>query len=92
MIWRLSARLTLAAAIALVALAAAAWGAFPQDPPNDYDPDCGDYPFYSFIPGCTPNASDPENASGMSIDKAWKQFTAGNSRTLIAYMEAGISR
>ncbi len=79
------------AAIALLALAGAARAAFPQDPPNDYDADCGDYPFFSYIPGCTPNASDPENAAGMSIDKAWKAYTAGNGRTVIAYVEAGIN-
>jgi hypothetical protein len=46
---------------------------------------------YSFMPRCAPGASDPEQASGMSVDHAWKRFTTGRSDTVIAYVEAGIN-
>jgi hypothetical protein len=51
---------------------------------------------YAFMPQCTPAATDPYNApdppaAGMSIDSAWKDFTAGNAQTVIAYVEAGIN-
>jgi hypothetical protein len=88
-------------------LAAGAWGAFPKDAPNDpdYAPSeqggqetCGqragdseEHYLYSFIPKCTPNASDPEGAAGMSLDKAWRQFTPGDGHTVIAYIEGGIN-
>jgi hypothetical protein len=94
------ARLPIALALVL-ALAAPALAAFPDDPPNDpryYDetsPTCIDgvqYEAFSFIPPCTDaTASDPEGAAGMSIDKAWKDFTTGNPETVIAYVEAGIN-
>src|SRR4051812_24299606 len=89
------------------ALAAASLAAFPQDPPNDpnYDPaeqggqatcahtagDDEQHYLYSFIPQCTPNAKDPENAAGMSVDRAWKNFTTGDGHTVIAYIEGGIN-
>jgi hypothetical protein len=91
MSWHRSLRLTLIAATMLLAAAGAARASKITSPPNDYDPSCGDYPFYSYIPACTPNASDPEGAAGMSIDKAWKRFTAGNGHTVIAYVEAAIN-
>ena len=46
---------------------------------------------YSFIPQCTPGAKDPENASGMSVDTAWRDYTTGSPDTVIAYVEAGIN-
>jgi hypothetical protein len=58
---------------------------------------------FAFMPQCTepppnglgvPGATDPYGqypAAGMSVDKAWKEFTAGNSKTVIAYIEAGIN-
>ncbi len=46
---------------------------------------------YSFIPRCTPLAKDPEGASGMSVDKAWRDYTTGSPSTVIAYVEAGIN-
>jgi hypothetical protein len=89
------------------ALAAAALAAFPQDPPNDpnYDPaeqggiatcaqkagDDEQHYLYSFIPRCTPNAHDSENSAGMSVDRAWKDFTTGDGHTVIAYIEGGIN-
>ena len=87
--------------------AAGAFAAFPQDPPNDpaYAPSekggletCGQragddeqHYLYSFIPKCTPNVTDPEEAAGMSLDKAWKRFTPGDGHTVIAYIEGGIN-
>ncbi len=46
---------------------------------------------YSFMPRCAPNARDPENASGMSVDAAWARFTRGTPDVLIAYVEGGIN-
>ena len=43
------------------------------------------------MPQCTPLASDAENAAGMSVDTAWKDFTTGDPSTVIAYVEAGIN-
>lgn len=84
---------------------AAAYGAFPEDPPNDpkYAPaeapgltTCAEksvndeqHYLYSFIPRCS-GATDPENASGMSVDKAWK-LSPGRPDTVIAYVEGGIN-
>ena len=65
--------------LAVLALAAPALAAFPADRPNDpkyaqENPECIDgmqYELFASIPGCTPGASDPEDASGMSVEKAW---------------------
>jgi hypothetical protein len=46
---------------------------------------------FSFMPKCAPAAKDPENASGMSVDKAWAQFSAGRPDVKMAYVEAGIN-
>ncbi len=46
---------------------------------------------YSFIPKCAPAARDPENASGMSVDRAWAQFSAGRPDVRMAYVEAGVN-
>jgi hypothetical protein len=46
---------------------------------------------YSFMPQCTPGATDPEKASGMSVDAAWRDYTTGSPDTVIAYVEAGIN-
>ncbi|HEX6488088.1 MAG TPA: hypothetical protein VF137_04315 [Candidatus Dormibacteraeota bacterium] len=86
-------------------LALPASAAYPQDPPNDpgyasaeNDPTCAQhyvgseqYYLYSSMPRCAPLASDPENASGMSVDKAWAQYSTGNPHTVIAYVEGGIN-
>jgi hypothetical protein len=45
----------------------------------------------SYIPKCTPLARDPEGAAGMSVDKAWANFTAGRADELFAYIEGGIN-
>ena len=102
--WRRVAALGVALA---GALAGSALAAFPQDPPNDpaYDPaeqggqatclqksgDAEQHYLYSFIPQCTPAAQDAEGAAGMSVDKAWRDFTAGDGHTVIAYIEGGIN-
>src|SRR3954451_8289167 len=91
----------------VLALGGTAWAIFPGTAPNDpeYAPaeqggqatclqragDDEQHYLYSFMPQCTPNARDPENAAGMSLDKAWRQFTPGNGRTVIAYIEGGIN-
>lgn len=55
---------------------------------------------YDFMPKCSqppptgigvPGATDPENASGMSVNAAWRDFTVGNGKTVIAYVEGGIN-
>jgi hypothetical protein len=98
------------AAVALavfLAIAGAAWAAFPQDPPNDPDfapaesggpstcssksADDQQHYLFSKIPMCTPNAQDPEGSAGMFVDRAWRNFTTGDPGTLIAYIEGGIN-
>jgi hypothetical protein len=97
----------LAVAAALLLVAGAAWAAFPQDPPNDpgYAPAEGtpdkcltksadeqEHYLFSFMPQCTQlTATDPENAAGMSVDSAWRDFTTGRGDTVIAYIEGGIN-
>jgi hypothetical protein len=86
--------------------AGVALAAFPQDPPNDpeYAPaessptdcltksaDAQQHYLFSFMPQCTPAATDPEGAAGMSVDTAWKDFTTGDPSTVIAYVEGGIN-
>ena len=87
------------ALLALLCAAGTAGAAFPQDPPNDpgYDgdgPNCIDekqYELFDSLPSCAPGATDPEEASGMSVNRAWREFTTGNPETVIAYVEAGIN-
>ncbi|MBV9212575.1 MAG: VCBS repeat-containing protein [Actinobacteria bacterium] len=88
-----------AVAAATIAPAALAWNGKgqPNDPnyaPAESDPlskciNDEQWPWFSFMPKCTPLAKDPEGASGMSIDKAWSQFTAGRPDVRIAYIEGG---
>ena len=78
----------------------------PDDP--DYQPVESGYPsscssqsvndeqlyFYGFMPRCAPQATDPENASGMSVSTAWQNFGSlaiGAPSVVIAYIEAGIN-
>jgi Subtilase family/RTX calcium-binding nonapeptide repeat (4 copies) len=100
-------RLCVATLACLGAVGGTALAAFPQDPPDDpeYDraepaenPTCSEesvnseqHYLYDFMPACAPNATDPEDASGMSVNKAWQDFTTGNGRTVIAYIEGGIN-
>jgi subtilase family protein len=54
---------------------------------------------YGFMPMCAPGADDPESAGGMSLGlspsgegrSAWKRFSAGSPKTVIAYVEGGIN-
>jgi hypothetical protein len=46
---------------------------------------------YSFMPSTAPLATDPENASGMSVDAAWAKFGAGRDDVTVAYMEGGVN-
>jgi len=99
--------LTAVAAALFLAAGSSALAAFPDDPPNDpsYDPaeqggpgTCAStsaikqqYYLYSFIPQCTPNATDAEDSSGGFVDAAWRDFTTGDDGTLIAYIEGGVN-
>ena len=85
----------------LLLVAATALAAFPQDPPDDDgyggnnpSPSCIDdkqYELFDFLPSCAPAATDPEGASGLSVNRAWRDFTTGNPETVVAYVEAGIN-
>ena len=90
----------------LLIAAGTAFAAFPADPPNDPDyasaeggpadcltksADAEQHELYDFMPQCTKLATDPEGASGMSVNKAWRDFTAGSGATTIAYVEGGIN-
>src|SRR5689334_14320469 len=96
-------RCAIAAACALAVLgsfAGPALAAFPQDPPND--PGYGaegsllaencisgqQYELFDFIPSCAPLARDPEGASGMSVNRVWREYTTGDPDVVIAYVEA----
>ncbi|MGI8335801.1 FG-GAP-like repeat-containing protein [Actinomadura scrupuli] len=94
----------MAAFLVMCGPVAAARAGFPQGPPNDpsYAPaeapgECRNVPdgeqhnLYSFMPRCTPGARDPENASGMSVDTAWRDYTTGSPDVVIAYVEGGIN-
>ncbi len=73
-----------------------------QGEPNDpgYDPaehnpalciHSEEWFLFSFIPKCTPFATDPTGAAGMSVDQAWSQFTPGRADEVFAYVEGGIN-
>ncbi len=91
------------ALLGAVLAAPPALAAFPQDPPNDPDyaraeKNCAaesvndeQHYLYSFRSACAPLATAPENAAGMSVDTAWRTFTAGRPDVTIAYVEAGIN-
>jgi hypothetical protein len=93
-------RLSLAA-LALAALVAPpARAAFPATPPNDPNyapgPLCtpklsGEWWLFSTIPSQCSQAKDPENAAGMSVDSAWRDFSVGDPGTVIAYVEGGVN-
>jgi hypothetical protein len=46
---------------------------------------------FDCIPQSAPVATDPENASGMSVNKAWAAFGMGRSDVLVAYIEGGVN-
>ena len=92
------------ALVLAVAGAPPAQAIFPKDGPNDpgYAP-CEANPspqcpatneqtyLYGFMPKAAPLATDPEGAAGMSVDRAWKDYSTGRADTLIAYIEGGIN-
>jgi hypothetical protein len=110
-----SVRLGAAVLLCVAGVAGTAMGAFPKSAPNDpqYAPAEQGGPatcaqksvneeetyLYEFMPMCSPGASDPEDASGMSLGpspsgqgkSAWKNFSAGSPNTVIAYVEGGIN-
>ena len=93
--------LSLAVALMLASIAGADSGWDGQTPPNDpnYAPaesnpagsciNSEQWYMYSFIPECTPRATDPQHSSGMFIDQAWRQFTTGRPDVTVAYIEGG---
>ena len=47
---------------------------------------------YSCLPSDAPLASDPEGASGMSVDRVWNELaTRGRDDVIVAYMEGGVN-
>ncbi|MFN2594112.1 MAG: S8 family serine peptidase, partial [Actinomycetota bacterium] len=76
---------------------------FPQKAPNDPEYDIAErdpqqhtfdeeqWYLYSFIPKSAPAATDPEGAAGMSIDRAWKKYSTGTPKTVVAYIEGGVN-
>ncbi len=71
-------------------MATAAFAAFPQSAPND--PDYGNQTYlFDHLPAASPLATDPENSSGMWVDRAWRDYTTGRADTVIAYVEGGIN-
>ncbi|MDQ3877613.1 MAG: FG-GAP-like repeat-containing protein [Actinomycetota bacterium] len=76
---------------------------FPEKPPNDPEYDIAEqdpqqhtfddeqWYLYSFMPKSAPLASDPEGAAGMSIDRAWRKYSIGTPKTVVAYIEGGVN-
>ena len=46
---------------------------------------------YDCIPQSAPVATDPEGASGMSVNKAWASFGMGRSDVIVTYIEGGVN-
>lgn len=47
---------------------------------------------YSCLPSDAPLATDPENASGMSVDRVWNELgNRGRDDVVVAYMEGGVN-
>jgi len=102
---RLLAALCLVAPLAAPAPAAAQSGtcnlpAYPNDP--DYAPaERGDrtktwneeqWYLYSCLPSDAPAATDPEGASGMSVERVWNELgDRGRDDVIVAYMEGGVN-
>lgn len=100
---RVMSRALLAALLLCVlpATAPAAWNG--ERAPNDPEYDLAEerpnsetftdehWWLYSFIPKTAPFAKDPERASGISADAAWKRFGAGRPDVRVAYLEGGVN-
>jgi len=72
----------------------------PNDPdyaPGERSPVVGgtfnaeQWPLFDCIPQSTPAARDPENAAGMSVNRAWQAYGRGNRGVTVAYMEGGVN-
>src|SRR5947207_6698396 len=82
--------IALIVAMSSQAVAASHW---PQTAPNDpsyapaernpvgYAPSDEQTYLYSFLPKSAPLATDPEGAAGMSVDRAWRDYTIGRADT-----------
>jgi hypothetical protein len=46
---------------------------------------------FDCIPQSAPAATDPEEAAGMSVNRAWRQFGRGSKDVVVAYMEGGVN-
>jgi hypothetical protein len=47
---------------------------------------------YSCLPSDAPGATDPEGASGMSVDRVWNELgDRGRDEVIVAYMEGGVN-
>ncbi|HEY8740218.1 MAG TPA: S8 family serine peptidase [Candidatus Dormibacteraeota bacterium] len=46
---------------------------------------------YGCMPQGAPLSTNPENASGMNVDKAWAQYSKGSDQVVVAYMEGGVN-
>jgi len=46
---------------------------------------------FDCIPQSAPLATDPEEAAGMSVNRAWRQFGRGSQDVVVAYMEGGVN-
>jgi hypothetical protein len=88
------------AVAAPVAVAAGEWNG--RGEPNDPGYDAAEHNpalcihseewfLFSFIPRCTPFATDPAGAAGISADRAWARFTPGRPDEVFAYVEGGVN-
>jgi hypothetical protein len=74
-------------------------GAYPNDP--GYSPaengvagktwNDEQWYLYSCMPQGAPLATDPQNVAGMSVDRAWAQYSKGSDQVVVAYMEGGVN-
>jgi hypothetical protein len=46
---------------------------------------------FDCIPQSAPLATDPEEAAGMSVNRAWREFGRGSKDVVVAYMEGGVN-
>ena len=74
-------------------------GAYPNDPnysPAENNPVTATWNeeqwyLYGCMPQGAPLTTDPQNASGMSVDKAWAGYSKGSDQVVVAYMEGGVN-
>jgi hypothetical protein len=62
-----------------------------RDPASGATFNAEQFQLYDCMPQSAPVATDPENASGMSVNKAWASFGNGRSDVLVAYIEGGVN-